>query len=318
MLSAEGKVEKWFGIFTDIHDRKLMELDLSQRTTQLLRSNERLNQFAYAVSHDLQEPLRTIGSYTQLLARRNEGKLGADSDQFIRFILNGVDRMRKLIDDLLQYSRTGNEPVGDKVATDANLILGLALQQLQSRIEESGAKITFDQLPVVVSNQDLLVRVFQNLIGNAIKYSDERPAEIHVSCKREAGEWVFSVKDNGIGIGPQYHDRIFEPFQRLRHTRDTTPEQAWASQSANGLSNAMADECGWNRRRGRAQHLCSRSPDRPSPCERPLLASRLLRRLWRPVGRFNTELLCVLRVQSLPAAELHRLRANDAADGSSG
>ena len=97
LLSAEGKVEKWFGIFTDIHDRKLMELDLSQRTTQLLRSNERLNQFAYAVSHDLQEPLRMIGSYTQLLARWNEGKLGADSDQFIRFILNGVDRMRKLI-----------------------------------------------------------------------------------------------------------------------------------------------------------------------------------------------------------------------------
>ena len=222
MLSPEGKVQKWFGIFTDIHDRKLMELDLSQRTTQLLGSNERLNQFAYAVSHDLQEPLRTIGSYTQLLARRNEGKLGADSDQFIRFVLNGVDRMRKLIDDLLQYSRTGNEPVGDKVATDANLILGLALQQLQLRIEESGAKITFDKLPVVVSNQDLLVRVFQNLIGNAIKYSDERPAEIHVSCKREAGEWVFSVKDNGIGIDPQYHDRIFEPFQRLRHARDTS------------------------------------------------------------------------------------------------
>jgi two-component system, chemotaxis family, CheB/CheR fusion protein len=222
LIGGEGKVEKWFGIFTDIHDRKLMELDLSQRTTQLLRSNERLNQFAYAVSHDLQEPLRTIGSYTQLLARRNEGKLGADSDQFIRFILNGVDRMCKLISDLLEYSRTGNEPVGDKVATDANLILGLALQQLQSRIEESGATITFDQLPTVVSNQDLLVRVFQNLIGNAIKYSDERPAEIHVSCKREAGEWVFSVRDNGIGIGPQYHDRIFEPFQRLRHSKDTT------------------------------------------------------------------------------------------------
>ena len=161
-----------------------------------------------------------IGSYTQLLARRNEGKLGADSDQFIRFILNGVDRMRKLIDDLLQYSRTGNEPVGDKVATDANLILGLALQQLQLRIEESGAKITFDKLPMVVVNQDLLMRVFQNLIGNAIKYSDERPAEIHVSCRREAGEWVFSVKDNGIGIDPQYHDRIFEPFQRLRHKRE--------------------------------------------------------------------------------------------------
>ena len=130
--------------------------------------------------------------------------------------------MGKLISDLLEYSRTGNEPVGDKVATDANLILGLALQQLQSRIEESGAKITFDQLPIVVSNQDLLVRVFQNLIGNAIKYSDERPAEIHVSCKREPAEWVFSVSDNGIGIGPQYQERIFEPFQRLRHSKDAT------------------------------------------------------------------------------------------------
>ena len=222
LLGPEGKVEKWFGIFTDIHDRKLKELDLSQRTAQLLRSNERLNQFAYAVSHDLQEPLRMIGSYIELLARRNEGKLGADSDQFIRFILNGVDRMRRLIHDLLEYSRTGNEPVGDKVATDANLILGLALQQLQLRIEESGAKITFDKLPTVIVHQDLLMRVFQNLIGNAIKYSDERPAEIHVSCRREATEWVFSVSDNGIGIDPQYHDRIFEPFQRLRHKREYT------------------------------------------------------------------------------------------------
>ena len=123
MLGPEGKVQKWFGIFTDIHDRKLMELDLSQQAAQLLGSNQRLNQFAYAVSHDLQEPLRMIGSYTQLLARRNEGKLGADSDQFIRFVLNGVDRMRRLIHDLLEYSRTGNEPVGEKVATDATLIL---------------------------------------------------------------------------------------------------------------------------------------------------------------------------------------------------
>ena len=109
-----------------------------------------------------------------------------------------------------------NEPAGDKVATNANLILGLALQQLQLRIKESGATITFDKLPTVVVNQDLLMRVFQNLIGNAIKYS----AEIHVSCRREATEWVFSVSDNGIGIDPQYHDRIFEPFQRLRHKRE--------------------------------------------------------------------------------------------------
>jgi light-regulated signal transduction histidine kinase (bacteriophytochrome) len=196
-----------------------MELDLSQQAARLLGANERLNQFAYAVSHDLQEPLRMIGSYTQLLARCNEGKLGADSDQFIRFVLNGVDRMRKLIHDLLEYSRTGNEPIGDKVDTDANLVLGLALQQLQLRIEESGAKIRFDKLPAVVANQDLLMRVFQNLIGNAIKYSDERLAEIHVSCQREAAEWVFNVRDNGIGIDPQYHDRIFEPFQRLQHGR---------------------------------------------------------------------------------------------------
>jgi light-regulated signal transduction histidine kinase (bacteriophytochrome) len=163
-----------------------------------------------------------IGSYTQLLARRNEGKLGNDSDQFIPFVLNGVDRMRRLIHDLLEYSRTGNEPVGDKVLTDVNLVLGLALQQLQLRVEESGAKITFDQLPTVVVNQDLLVRVFQNLISNAIKYSDGKPAEIHVSCRRAADEWVFSVRDNGIGIDPRYHDRIFEPFERLRHSREIT------------------------------------------------------------------------------------------------
>jgi PAS domain S-box-containing protein len=221
MLDPEGKVQKWFGIFTDIHDRKLLELDLSQRTAQLLRSNERLTQFAYAVSHDLQEPLRMIGSYTQLLARRNKGKLGSESDQFIQFVMNGVDRMRKLIDDLLEYSRTGNEPVGDKAPTDATFVLGLALEHLQSRIEESGAKVTIDDLPIVCANQDLLVRVFQNLISNAIKYS-EQPAEIHVSSRATPDETRFSVRDNGIGIDPQYHEQVFEPFRRLRHKRDST------------------------------------------------------------------------------------------------
>jgi two-component system CheB/CheR fusion protein len=216
MLASDGATRKWFGMFTDVHDRKLLELDLSARTAQLLRSNERLSRFAYAVSHDLQEPLRMIGSYTQLLARRNTGRLDSDSDQFVRFVLAGVDRMRKLIQDLLEYSRTGNEPLGTTVATDASLILNLALQQLQLRIEETGAKITFDNLPSVIANQDLLMRVFQNLVGNAIKYSDKQPAEVHVSSERVATEWVFSVRDNGIGIDPQHHDCIFEPFQRLR------------------------------------------------------------------------------------------------------
>jgi PAS domain S-box-containing protein len=217
MLGADGRALRWFGIFTDVHDRKLLELDLSARTSQLLRSNERLTRFAYAVSHDLQEPLRMIGSYTQLLARRNSDRLDRDSDQFVRFVLAGVDRMRKLIQDLLEYSRTGNEPLGTTIATDASLILGLALQQLQLRIEETGAKITFDKLPTVVANPDLLMRVFQNLMGNAIKYSDKHPVEVHVSSERTATEWVFSVRDNGIGIDLQHHDRIFEPFQRLGH-----------------------------------------------------------------------------------------------------
>jgi signal transduction histidine kinase len=137
-------------------------------------------------------------------------------------VLGGVDRMRKLIHDLLEYSRTGNDPVGDKVPAGANLALGLALQQLQPRIQESGAQITFDPLPTVVANQDLLVRVFQNLISNAIKYSDRKPAEIHIACYREGSDWVFTVRDNGIGIDPRYHDRIFEPFQRLRHNKETT------------------------------------------------------------------------------------------------
>jgi signal transduction histidine kinase len=128
--------------------------------------------------------------------------------------------MRKLIHDLLDYSRTGNEPVGEKVPTDANFVLGLALEHLQTTIQESGAKVTFDDLPVVCANQDLLIRVFQNLISNAIKYSDERPAEIYVSGRRAADEWVFSVRDNGIGIDPQYHEQIFEPFRRLRHKRE--------------------------------------------------------------------------------------------------
>ena len=177
-----------------------------------------LEQFAYVASHDLREPLRMVSSYTQLLGNRYKGKLDADADEFIGFAVDGAARMQILIDDLLAYSRVGANGVSQE-STDCNAVFEIAVANLAATIEESGATVTHDDLPTVDGDASQLGQVFQNLIGNAIKFRREAPPSIHVSCQPDGQHWEFSIRDNGIGIDPEYADRIFVIFQRL-HTRE--------------------------------------------------------------------------------------------------
>jgi light-regulated signal transduction histidine kinase (bacteriophytochrome) len=203
----------------DISVRKAAETNLRQKVEELNRSNDELGQFAYIASHDLQEPLRMVASYTQLLSKRYKGQLDADADEFISFAVDGASRMQQLIEDLLAYSRvatTGNELLD----TSSEYALEQALQNLHWAIKDGGALVTHDPLPTVQADQMQLVQLFQNLIGNAIKYQGPGIPEVHISAtKRDESSWSFAVKDNGLGIDPQYFERIFGMFQRL-HKRD--------------------------------------------------------------------------------------------------
>ncbi len=186
---------------------------------ELNRSNEELGQFAYVASHDLQEPLRMVASFTELLARRYKGKLDSDADEFIGFAVDGARRMQRLIQDLLAYSRVATKG-NDLLHTSSEEALRRALMNLRGAIEESSALVTHDPLPTVMADQRHLIQVFQNLIGNAIKYQHPGVPRIHISAARNADKkWRFSVKDNGLGIDPQYFEKIFVIFQRL-HKRD--------------------------------------------------------------------------------------------------
>ena len=204
---------------TDISDRKQAEEALSRQSQALARSNADLQQFAYVTSHDLQEPLRTIASYAQLLKRRYESQLGSDADEFIEFIVSGVQRMKSLIDALLSFSRVVNIETAPFALVDMEGALQWASMNLQIIIEESKAQVTHGELPTVRGDQVMLVQLFQNLIGNSIKYRSNESPRIHVSAERQDADWVFSVKDNGLGIDPQYHERIFGVFKRL-HGRE--------------------------------------------------------------------------------------------------
>ena len=194
---------------------------LEESVAELGRSNADLQQFAYVASHDLQEPLRMVSSYTQLIARRYQGKLDADADEFIAFAVDGANRMQRLIQDLLAYSRvntTGRQFEPTAMETALNSALG----NLVNAAKESQAVITHDPLPAVMGDERQLAQLFQNLLSNAIKFSGAQPPRIHISAKQTDGQWLFSVRDHGIGMDPQYGDRIFVIFQRL-HTRAEYP-----------------------------------------------------------------------------------------------
>jgi PAS domain S-box-containing protein len=200
----------------DISVRKAAETDLIGKIAELNRSNEELSQFAYIASHDLQEPLRMVSSYTQLLAQRYVGKLDSDADEFIAFAVDGATRMQGLIQDLLAYSRIGTKQM-DVIKVASQKALDIALKNLSTAIIDSDARVTNDPLPAVQADEMQLVQLFQNLIGNAIKYRTAKTPEVHVSALQKRGKWQFSVKDNGLGIDEQYYDRIFGMFQRLHN-----------------------------------------------------------------------------------------------------
>jgi len=215
--SAEGILVT--AAIRDITTRKLAEAHLLQKIEELNRSNVELGQFAYIASHDLQEPLRMVASYTQLLSRRYKGKLDADADEFISFAVDGAARMQRLIQDLLAFSRVGTKGQ-DLLDTSSEDALQQALINLRGTIEESGALVTHDPLPEVLADETQLTQLFQNLIGNGIKYQNPGVPQVHISAARNGGNrWTFSVKDNGLGIDSQYFERIFGMFQRL-HKRE--------------------------------------------------------------------------------------------------
>jgi PAS domain S-box-containing protein len=208
-------------LFGQFVQRRRAESELADRVDELARSNEELERFAYVASHDLQEPLRTVTSYTQLLVQRMPDQGDADTREFMTFLTDAVRRMRDLIEGLLSYSRVAREE-HPLERSDVNEILNTALGNLRGSIADSGAVVHADPLPTLFVNPQQMAQLFQNLIGNAIKFRGKAPPEIRIRAQRTEGEWQVSVSDNGIGIDPQYAEKIFILFQRL-HTRDTYP-----------------------------------------------------------------------------------------------
>jgi len=218
-LIKSGGEEAILGIITDITEQKNAEKQLMQLNRELTRSNEELQQFAHVASHDLQEPLRMVASYVQLLERRYKGKLDEDADEFIGYAVDGAKRMQNLINNLLLYSRVGIRGKPFK-REDMNVLLNKALENLKITIEENDAEITYDKLPVVECDELQMVQVFQNLIGNSIKFRTEDKPKIHISAEKNDKSWLFSVRDNGIGIESRYRDRIFIIFQSLHSKKE--------------------------------------------------------------------------------------------------
>ena len=209
----------FIGFISDISFRKKSEALIQQKSEDLVRSNKELEQFAYVASHDLQEPLRIITSYVQLLEKRYKEKLGKDADEFIHFTVDAAARMHTLINDLLTYSRVGSLG-GQFLPADCNVVVKTALENLKSSVKETNAKIKLDVLPVLNADASQMVQLFQNLIGNGIKFRGKNIPEIKISAEDKISHWLFSVSDNGIGIQKEYLEKIFIIFQRLHTIAD--------------------------------------------------------------------------------------------------
>jgi PAS domain S-box-containing protein len=213
-IRAHGQIVGASTISRDISERRRIEELLARQTLELQRSNAELERFAYVASHDLQEPLRTITSFIQLLARRYKGRLDADADEFIAFAVDGANRMKSLIQGLLAYSRVGRRGA-DEEQVDLGELVDRVIADHDLVIAESGATVLRRDLPIVTGNPTELRQVFHNLIGNCLKFRSEAPPEIQIGAERRDSAWLVTVQDNGIGIDPEYFDRIFLVFQRL-------------------------------------------------------------------------------------------------------
>jgi len=212
---ASGAIIGASKIARDITEREQHRQALEEANAALTRANLDLHQFAFCASHDLREPLRMVSAYSGMLRRKFNGQLGELGEQYIRYIVEGAERMQKLIDDLLAFTHATILEQHEAGVLDANLELDAALKNLESLIHENAASITRTSLPPVRMHQFQLQQLFQNLIGNAIRYRSEEPPRIHVAAERSGVDWLFSVQDNGIGIDPQYQEHIFGIFKRL-------------------------------------------------------------------------------------------------------
>jgi PAS domain S-box-containing protein len=233
LRDQDGRLLGFVKVTRDITDRKKadeeihelnasLERRVAERTEELvasnealLQSNEDLNQFAYAASHDLQEPLRMVALFSQMLHSAYAGRLDPEADQYISYVVNGAQRMEQLLKDLLEYSQVGSKSEGPAQPLDCGKIMEKVLLNLQVSIEQNGASVTWSDLPTVPAHEVRMVQLLQNLVGNAIKYRGKEPPRIHVSAHRRHTGWMFSVQDNGIGIGPEYAQQIFGVFKRL-------------------------------------------------------------------------------------------------------
>ena len=213
MRDSAGKIVMWIGSSTDIHEQK-------EKEEALRRANDDLQQFAYSASHDLREPIRNVAVYSELVANRYRDLVDSEGKMFLGFLVEGARRLAMLVNDLLAYTSAGTAELPEvQSQVDANSVLRYSLASLAEAIRESGAEVTSDPLPKVFMGEAHLQQVLQNLIGNGLKYRDRNPPRIHVSAARHSADWCFSVQDNGIGIDPQYKEKIFGVFKRLHHDR---------------------------------------------------------------------------------------------------
>jgi light-regulated signal transduction histidine kinase (bacteriophytochrome) len=214
LKSPQGEIVGAAKVARDISQQKKDQRALAESADELKRSNADLEQFAHVASHDLQEPLRMVATYTELIAERYRGKLDERGDKYIGYVVDGAKRMQQLIKDLLAYSRVSSKTVIPAVV-QADAVVDSAIASLKIALEEGGTEIVRARLPAIHGDAAQLAQVFQNLIGNAIKFRTERPPRIRIGAEKGDGEYVFQVEDNGIGIDKNFSERIFQMFQRL-------------------------------------------------------------------------------------------------------
>lgn len=220
LFDGDGKAIGAVHVVRDVTELELLEDSRNKALEELRRSNADLEQFAHVVSHDLQEPLRSVASYIELIERRYGDSLDEDAGEFFGFVIDGVNRMKDLINGLLAFSRVGTTE-STRVPTDFGKALAAALDNLETAIQESGAMITSDPLPTLTADPPQITTLFQNLVGNAIKFRQANvQPRVHITAEKRPPGWVFSIKDNGIGIEPRHLDKIFEIFQRLNARGD--------------------------------------------------------------------------------------------------
>jgi len=215
---TDGTISKQ-AMILDITEIKKTEEELKRLSEELARSNAALKDFAYIASHDLKKPLQTIESFSKLLARRYKGKLDAKADEFISYIVEGVQRLQMLIKDLLEYSQIETKAKNIK-PTDFSFIVEEAMSNMKTAIDESNAVVTYNKMPTIMSDPQQMISLFQNLIDNAINFRSNKAPRVRISAERKGDEWVFAIRDNGIGIDPKDFEKIFVMFQRLHGSTD--------------------------------------------------------------------------------------------------